>query len=244
MTRSRTRSTAASSRSSDTSSAAPRAGAGASEDAAKAAERLEPAAALSDLAPCELVIEAAPERLELKRELFAKLSAEVVSEQCVLASNTSSLLVTAIAGAARHPERVVGMHFFNPAAVDGAARGCRRRAVRRTGARGRARRRRGDGQARDRGGRWARVHRQPLQSPVRARGAEAAPGASRDVRSDRPRVPARRRLPDGAVRADGPRRRRRRPRRGEVFLRAELRRAALATLADHRQDGGSGPPRP
>ncbi len=84
-------------------------------DAEAAAQRLHPAPALGDLAPCGLVIEAAPERLELKRELFAKLSAEIVPEDCVLASNTSSLLVTEIAAAARRPERVVGMHFFNPA---------------------------------------------------------------------------------------------------------------------------------
>jgi 3-hydroxybutyryl-CoA dehydrogenase len=84
-------------------------------DASAAAARLEPAKALEDLAPCELVIEAAPERLELKRDLFAKLSEGVVSERCVLATNTSSLLVTAIASAASRPERVVGMHFFNPA---------------------------------------------------------------------------------------------------------------------------------
>ena len=85
-------------------------------DAVAAASQLEPAARLEDLKECELVIEAAPEQLELKRELFAKLS-EVVSERCVLATNTSSLLVTAIAAAARGPERVVGMHFFNPAPV-------------------------------------------------------------------------------------------------------------------------------
>jgi 3-hydroxybutyryl-CoA dehydrogenase len=85
------------------------------EDAAAAAERLEPASRLEDLAPCELVIEAAPERLELKRELFAALSDGIVSADCVLATNTSSLLVTAIATAADPPERVVGMHFFNPA---------------------------------------------------------------------------------------------------------------------------------
>jgi len=85
------------------------------EDAAAAAERLEPAQRLEELAPCELVIEAAPERLELKRELFASLSERVVSDRCVLATNTSSLLVTAIASAAKGPERVVGMHFFNPA---------------------------------------------------------------------------------------------------------------------------------
>jgi 3-hydroxybutyryl-CoA dehydrogenase len=87
-----------------------------SEDAATAAaQRLEATLDVRDLGPCELVIEAAPERLELKRELFARLSNEIVSEQCVLATNTSSLLVTAIARAAKRPERVVGMHFFNPA---------------------------------------------------------------------------------------------------------------------------------
>jgi 3-hydroxybutyryl-CoA dehydrogenase len=69
---------------------------------------------LAALAPCELVIEAAPERLELKHELFKRVS-EIVSDSCVLATNTSSLPVTAIAAAASAPERVVGMHFFNPA---------------------------------------------------------------------------------------------------------------------------------
>ncbi|MGZ4166552.1 MAG: 3-hydroxyacyl-CoA dehydrogenase NAD-binding domain-containing protein [Solirubrobacteraceae bacterium] len=82
-------------------------------DAARAREHLHPAPELSDLAGCELVIEAAPERIELKHDLFARLS-EIVSEDCVLASNTSSLLVTALATAASRPERVVGMHFFNP----------------------------------------------------------------------------------------------------------------------------------
>src|ERR1700727_402336 len=77
-------------------------------------ERLEAVGEIEALAPCELVIEAAPEGLELKHELYARLS-EIVGEQCVLATNTSSLLVTAIAPAASNPERVVGMHFFNPA---------------------------------------------------------------------------------------------------------------------------------
>ena len=76
--------------------------------------RLEPAPALEDLADCELVIEAAPERLELKQELFARLSEGIIREECVLATNTSSLLVTAVASAVERPERVVGMHFFNP----------------------------------------------------------------------------------------------------------------------------------
>jgi 3-hydroxybutyryl-CoA dehydrogenase len=79
--------------------------------------RLRPAASIEQLASCELVIEAAPEKLELKQALFAQLSETVVSPECVLATNTSSLLVTAIASAARHPERVVGMHFFNPPPV-------------------------------------------------------------------------------------------------------------------------------
>ena len=87
------------------------------EQAREAAARLEPAPALEGLADCELVIEAAPERLELKRELFARLSDGIVAGDCVLASNTSSLLVTAIAAGARGPERVVGMHFFNPPPV-------------------------------------------------------------------------------------------------------------------------------
>jgi 3-hydroxybutyryl-CoA dehydrogenase len=85
------------------------------QDAAQAAAVLEAAPALTDLAPCELVIEAAPERLELKRELFDQL-AGVVGEDCVLATNTSSLLVTELAGAVGNPERIVGMHFFNPPA--------------------------------------------------------------------------------------------------------------------------------
>ncbi|HUZ28876.1 MAG TPA: 3-hydroxyacyl-CoA dehydrogenase NAD-binding domain-containing protein [Solirubrobacteraceae bacterium] len=85
------------------------------EDAAAAADRLAAAPGLEDLAPCELVIEAAPERLELKQQLFARLSEGIVSDSCVLATNTSSLLVTAVASAATHPARVVGMHFFNPA---------------------------------------------------------------------------------------------------------------------------------
>jgi 3-hydroxybutyryl-CoA dehydrogenase len=83
-------------------------------DAEAAAARLEPVAALDALAPAEVVIEAAPERPELKRELFARLS-QIVAPDAVLATNTSSIPVTAIAAAATHPERVVGMHFFNPA---------------------------------------------------------------------------------------------------------------------------------
>jgi 3-hydroxybutyryl-CoA dehydrogenase len=86
-------------------------------DAQAAKKRLEPAPEVTELHACELVIEAAPESLELKRDLFARLSRDIVSTDCVLATNTSSLLVTAVAAKATRPERVVGMHFFNPAPV-------------------------------------------------------------------------------------------------------------------------------
>lgn len=70
--------------------------------------------ALSELADAELVVEAILEELGAKQQLFTALE-EVVSEDCVLATNTSSLSVTAIAGALRRPGRFVGLHFFNPA---------------------------------------------------------------------------------------------------------------------------------
>jgi 3-hydroxybutyryl-CoA dehydrogenase len=81
--------------------------------AADAGELLQPTAELGALAECELVIEAAPERADLKRELFGRLS-EICSGDAVLATNTSSIPVTSLAGAAARPENVVGMHFFNP----------------------------------------------------------------------------------------------------------------------------------
>ena len=69
-----------------------------------------------DAASSDLIIEAAPEDLALKREIFASLSA-LCAPNTILATNTSSLSITAIASAAQGPERVVGMHFFNPAPV-------------------------------------------------------------------------------------------------------------------------------
>jgi 3-hydroxybutyryl-CoA dehydrogenase len=71
---------------------------------------------LSDLADCDLVIEAVLEELDLKREVFAELD-RVTRPDAVLATNTSALSVSEIATATKHPERVVGMHFFNPAPV-------------------------------------------------------------------------------------------------------------------------------
>jgi 3-hydroxybutyryl-CoA dehydrogenase len=83
------------------------------EDPERAAGLLGLAGSIEELAGCDLVVEAAPEKPELKRELFGRLSG-VCGPECVLATNTSSIPVTSLAGAAERPENVVGMHFFNP----------------------------------------------------------------------------------------------------------------------------------
>src|SRR6202022_166677 len=79
--------------------------------------RLRPFTSLEEAAAfADLVIEAAPEDLELKKELFSRLSRAARSE-AILASNTSSLPITAIASAAKRPERVMGLPFFHPRPV-------------------------------------------------------------------------------------------------------------------------------
>ena len=77
---------------------------------------MEIAASLQDFARCHVVIEAIIEDLGAKRELFSKLES-VVAPDCIIASNTSSLSVTAMAAACKRPERVAGYHFFNPVPV-------------------------------------------------------------------------------------------------------------------------------
>ncbi|MCE1179935.1 MAG: 3-hydroxyacyl-CoA dehydrogenase NAD-binding domain-containing protein [Micrococcales bacterium] len=72
--------------------------------------------ALADLKDCQLVVEAVPEQLELKRGIFSEVD-KVVADDAILATNTSSLSVTEISVATSNPKRVVGMHFFNPAPV-------------------------------------------------------------------------------------------------------------------------------
>ena len=74
---------------------------------------LRPTLDYSGFARCDLVVEAIVERLEVKQRVFAEL-ADVAGEETILASNTSSLSIDAIAGELRRPDRVVGMHFFNP----------------------------------------------------------------------------------------------------------------------------------
>lgn len=77
---------------------------------------ITPVKELDEIGAAEFVIEAVPERMDIKRDLFARLSAACAPD-CVLATNTSSLSVTGIAAAVSHPERLIGTHFFNPAHV-------------------------------------------------------------------------------------------------------------------------------
>lgn len=79
-----------------------------------AAARLQVASASTELADAALVVEAVVERLDVKRALFAELEG-IVGAGCILASNTSSISITAIAAGLQRPQRVLGMHFFNPA---------------------------------------------------------------------------------------------------------------------------------
>jgi 3-hydroxybutyryl-CoA dehydrogenase len=86
------------------------------KDPQSIARRIEVVPGLQAFAPCHLVVEAIVEDLAAKRILFSELE-EIVSESCILASNTSSLSVTAMAAACKRPGRVAGYHFFNPVPV-------------------------------------------------------------------------------------------------------------------------------
>jgi 3-hydroxybutyryl-CoA dehydrogenase len=77
---------------------------------------VRPAAGFSEAAGADLAVEVVPERMEIKRQVFAELD-RVCGPQAILATNTSSLSVTAIAAGTRNPGRVIGLHFFNPAPV-------------------------------------------------------------------------------------------------------------------------------
>ena len=78
--------------------------------------RIEVVESAEAFRPCHVVVEAIVEDLQAKRELFARLEA-IVAEDCILASNTSSLSVTAMAAVCKRPQRVAGYHFFNPVPV-------------------------------------------------------------------------------------------------------------------------------
>jgi 3-hydroxybutyryl-CoA dehydrogenase len=83
----------------------------AERDAALA--RIQPTLSRSALGACELVIEAASERFEIKQQLFQELD-QLCPAGAILASNTSSISITKLAGQTKRPDRVIGMHFFNP----------------------------------------------------------------------------------------------------------------------------------
>jgi 3-hydroxybutyryl-CoA dehydrogenase len=87
-----------------------------SADANAAAIRIRTTSHFDHLKTADLVIEAAVEKLSTKQELFSKLD-DMCGEECIFASNTSSLAITAIASATKRPSRVLGLHFFNPAHI-------------------------------------------------------------------------------------------------------------------------------
>ena len=78
--------------------------------------RIHGAVSLEELKACDIVLESAPENLELKRDLLETLSG-IVSDRSIIATNTSSLSVTKLASFVAHPERFIGMHFFNPVPI-------------------------------------------------------------------------------------------------------------------------------
>ena len=87
-----------------------------STDQSSALARIEGTTTLDDLAGCDVVIEAATENMDLKIAVFAQLDALCKSDT-ILASNTSSLSITRLAAATRRPDRVIGLHFFNPVPI-------------------------------------------------------------------------------------------------------------------------------
>ena len=82
----------------------------------QALARIRPSLDRKDLASCQLVIEAASEKFEIKQQLFRELD-ELCPKETILASNTSSISITKLAGQTKRPDRVIGMHFFNPVPV-------------------------------------------------------------------------------------------------------------------------------
>ena len=88
----------------------------AAADQAAALERIEAVVERAKLADCDFVIEAATEKLEIKAEIFRELD-RIVRPEAVLASNTSSISITKLGALTKRPDKVIGMHFFNPVPV-------------------------------------------------------------------------------------------------------------------------------
>jgi len=83
------------------------------EEMDAALARIQGTTKMEDFAPCDLVIEAVVEKMEVKKQVFAELDA-ICPPHAILASNTSSLCITEMASATKRPDKVLGMHFFNP----------------------------------------------------------------------------------------------------------------------------------
>jgi 3-hydroxybutyryl-CoA dehydrogenase len=169
----------------------------AEDDAAAALDRVTTTLEFSDLAECDIVIEGVAEDLDVKLGVFRELDA-AVKPDAVLATTTSSLSVIDLAGATGRPDRVLGLHFFNPYGCDRARRRAARRGV---GARPR--------EAPGEVPRPRRVHRQLLALSVPQRRRPHARGGLQHAGRHRFRDEARLRPSDGAVRAHGHRRARR-----------------------------------
>jgi 3-hydroxybutyryl-CoA dehydrogenase len=86
------------------------------EDKAATLKRIEPAVERAKLADCDFVIEAATEKFDIKSEIFRDLD-RLCRPEIILASNTSSISITKLAGLTKRPDKVIGMHFFNPVPV-------------------------------------------------------------------------------------------------------------------------------
>ena len=198
-------------------------------------ERIRFSSSLEDLASAELVIEAVPERMELKAEVFSQLD-KICPPDTILATNTSSLSVTELSVVTGRPSKVIGMHFFNPAPVMKLVEVVRTVV---TEPRGR-RRRRGPGRAAGQGRRdhrrQGRLHRQRpavrLPQPRRLDVREPL----RQPRGHRRRHAAGLRPADGPARADGPHRHRHRLRDPRHDVQAVAQPAARAQ-PDHQADG-------
>src|SRR6202050_2028797 len=86
------------------------------EDKASALKKIEPVTDRARLADCDFIVEAATEKFEIKTEIFRDLD-RLTRPEVILASNTSSISITKLAASTRRPDKVVGMHFFNPVPV-------------------------------------------------------------------------------------------------------------------------------
>ncbi len=182
-----------------------------------AVERIRWSDAIPSQSDAAIALEAVPERFELKRDVFVAL-ANALAPDALLATNTSSLSVEQLADVVAHPERVVGLHFFNPATTNGVARNRACAADRRRGAGTCLRRRRTLRQNAGARGRYAGLHRQSHRPAVLSSSAARA-GTRRRLRRRARCARARGRLSNGSLRVDGFNRARRQSRDDGVDLR-------------------------